>query len=410
MCIVNIKKLAIKLIVLCMLFQDVLITNSTGLFNDIISYLDEIIAFYFFVYIIYQVFIKKIELVKLEKKILICWVSIIFIGAISSIHNRIQPFFPSLIDAFTCSKFMLTFSGSSIMWRKLRYTDNIIHELNGIIRFMSILLSILIVINVFIIQIFRVYDFRLFIYSQGLFFGNHSSMALFSIYAIVILIYNSRYHRGNIFYIILYTIIALTTMRYKEIAVILLIWLLYLYFVLGKFKSKLFIAVGVIFVVVMFGWDQFINYYGNTTQRSILTLSSYKIANDFFPLGAGFATFASYMSGTYYSPLYIKYGLSNIWGISRDNLKYITDGFLPAVLGEFGWFGLIVFIAFFYILCKELISMKNKWYFICAASLLAYAIISALGTSSIFNPLLSFLALFLSNIFVMDINIGKRGR
>lgn len=51
--------------------------------------------------------------------------------------------------------------------------------------------------------------------------------------------------------------------------------------------------------------------------RAMLYVTSFEIFKDFFPFGSGFASFASHSSGVYYSPLYAKYGIENVKGISK---------------------------------------------------------------------------------------------
>ena len=64
----------------------------------------------------------------------------------------------------------------------------------------------------------------------------------------------------------------------------------------------------------MISWDQISFYYlsHDDVARNILTSKSMEIAKDYFPLGTGFGTYGSYISGVYYSSLYYKYDLYKI--------------------------------------------------------------------------------------------------
>lgn len=102
-----------------------------------------------------------------------------------------------------------------------------------------------------------------------------------------------------------------------------------------------FIAIGALII----GADQIQSYFLTpTSARSLLTQYGFAIAFQCFPLGSGFATFATYMSGVYYSPLYYEYGLNNIWGLSPAYPAFITDTFWPAVVAQFGFLGLAAFV------------------------------------------------------------------
>lgn len=66
---------------------------------------------------------------------------------------------------------------------------------------------------------------------------------------------------------------------------------------------------------------------------------------DHLPFGTGLASYATYASGTYYSPLYYKYGLSGYHGMSPHFYEYIADTYFP-VLAQFGIVGVFLFFAF----------------------------------------------------------------
>lgn len=80
--------------------------------------------------------------------------------------------------------------------------------------------------------------------------------------------------------------------------------------------------------------------------RMALYVGSLAVARDFFPLGAGLGRFGSYMSEAHYSPLYDRYGLDVVFGLSPDQPEAISDTFWPMALGELGPLGLVGLAAF----------------------------------------------------------------
>lgn len=54
------------------------------------------------------------------------------------------------------------------------------------------------------------------------------------------------------------------------------------------------------------------------------------------------------MAKVYYSPLYDKYGFDSIWGMNSEDQQFLNDNFWPMVMGQFGWFGTILYLS---ILC-----------------------------------------------------------
>lgn len=84
--------------------------------------------------------------------------------------------------------------------------------------------------------------------------------------------------------------------------------------------------------------------FGLTVPRTVLHVIGVKILIDFFPLGSGFGTFASYLSGRYYSNIYDRYGISNVIGMTREKYNFISDVFWPYIYGQFGVFGLLIYL------------------------------------------------------------------
>lgn len=79
--------------------------------------------------------------------------------------------------------------------------------------------------------------------------------------------------------------------------------------------------------------------------RYALYATSFSIFMDYFPFGSGFASFATFSSGVYYSDIYAKYGIENVWGISRTFYSYIADTYYPS-LAQFGIIGICLYISF----------------------------------------------------------------
>lgn len=91
--------------------------------------------------------------------------------------------------------------------------------------------------------------------------------------------------------------------------------------------------------------DAYVGAKGDQQARTVLTTTSFKIAQDHFPFGSGGGTYASppsYQMG--YSEVYASYGLSGVWGLSQAKSNFITDVFWPKILAQSGIFGLFAFI------------------------------------------------------------------
>lgn len=138
---------------------------------------------------------------------------------------------------------------------------------------------------------------------------------------------------------------------------------------LEKIRQKGLVAVLAMILVVpiaaAFVWDTimqlvnsaYVDYVENADEaaRTILTFDSLGVAADHFPLGAGFARFGSHLAATNYSPEYVQRGYQSIWGMGPvPNGRFLTDTQWPAIIGETGYIGAILFVVGMFLVAKHL--------------------------------------------------------
>jgi hypothetical protein len=100
-------------------------------------------------------------------------------------------------------------------------------------------------------------------------------------------------------------------------------------------------------VVLVVTWSRFDTYYvGGWSNINLARPMTYKtslqILADYFPFGPGMGTFGCHGAVVYYSPLLEKYGLNEVWGMSRDLPVFIADAFYPT-LCQYGVVGVFLF-------------------------------------------------------------------
>jgi hypothetical protein len=91
------------------------------------------------------------------------------------------------------------------------------------------------------------------------------------------------------------------------------------------------------------------------TARVVITVDAPSVAAGYFPLGAGFTRFGSYLAGVEYSPEYSARGYEDVHGLTgrADEASFLTDTFWPAVLGETGYLGMACFILFLWKIYRQ---------------------------------------------------------
>jgi hypothetical protein len=115
-------------------------------------------------------------------------------------------------------------------------------------------------------------------------------------------------------------------------------------------------AVAIVPVLLFVIWDEVTAQFESLTAsylgpdsneaRTILTVNAVSVATDYAPFGAGFGRFGSRTAATDYSPEYVRLGMSSQFGLGPGKLGFfLTDTSWPAIIGEAGFLGAVVFIA-----------------------------------------------------------------
>lgn len=126
-----------------------------------------------------------------------------------------------------------------------------------------------------------------------------------------------------------------------------------------KFKKRYLIILALI--VSYFTSADIVRYFNEESVRMTLIIYGIVTANNYFPLGSGFATYGSEMASRYYSKLYIKYGWENTWTLGRKG-EYLNDNFFAGIVGQFGWIGFALYLSGLYLLFKNVNSCRlNKY-------------------------------------------------
>lgn len=161
-----------------------------------------------------------------------------------------------------------------------------------------------------------------------------------------------------------------------------------------NFKTIIFICICIVTMVAV-AWNKMVMYFGVGTSidnvsedflaRAMLYKTSFDVFKDYFPFGSGFASFASFPSGVYYSNIYEKYNIDWVVGINKHNYSYIADTYYPC-LAQFGVIGVILFLSFFiYIYNKSQklykVSQKDK-HFIIPILIIGYFLIESIADAT----------------------------
>lgn len=157
-------------------------------------------------------------------------------------------------------------------------------------------------------------------------------------------------------------------------------------------KPKYYVMFAALVAAVIFvSWTKFNGYYvegmeGDDVSELAARPASYKTAFgkiiwDYFPFGSGLGSFATAAVAKEYSPLYYKYELNEIWGMTPDYTGFVADCFYPS-LAEYGVVGIFLFCVFWR---RRLLEIKHiedmNHYKMALMTILALAIDSTSNTA-----------------------------
>lgn len=173
-------------------------------------------------------------------------------------------------------------------------------------------------------------------------------------------------------------------------------------------KIKPYVILIIAAGVFLLGQYQIDTYLAkDNTARHVFFEYAVKNANHYFPLGSGFATYGSAEASKHYSPLYYRYGFTDVWGMSPDFRAFLTDTYWASVLGQFGWIGallmVIVYIRVFVSFTNSNFRFDQKAFlYACFGQYVIHAIGSGIITSS--SGMMGFIAMALCTQNEVNVN------
>lgn len=305
-------------------------------------------------------------------------------GLISNEIYKIQPINAVFLDIIANVKFFFTLGIYYVMFLRLD-----LNKLKNRLVFNIRLITISILFLSILDYLFHIFSSktRWGIPILTLFYGHSTTFGDICIFLMIIILFFKNNIKEYRIYIVGLTICSIATIRFKIITSVFIIYMIYIFVM--KLKKKITISkiltMSIIGIVIAFKQIEFYFFMpGNLSARNALLVSSFKIMKDYFPIGTGFATFASSASEKFYSDVYYKYNLYTVYGLHGDNTSFISDIFWPSIIGQFGIIGIILYIIMLIFLLHSIQKIYNdnlEAYF-AAISIYFYMIISTLSTSA----------------------------
>lgn len=378
----NISYIAFLIFLYIVIFVDLIIK-----YIPILGYWDEFIAALALpIWIIKES--KKV--IKIKKGSYNIWVfAFALCGLLGTAIYKYQPIISATIpDVIVCIKFWLAIYVGRRAFQKIDI-DEYGRKIAGHIKFIISVFVALFLLD----RVFNIFygDIRYGFKSTWLFYGIHSYFAGICVFLLAILTMVKGKTKRYWFYAVILLMLMTSTMRSKAFGGVLLFVILYM--ITYKMNKEINIK-SIVFLVMAcltIGWSQIQVYFLSTEERAraVLLKTSLDILKDYFPIGAGYATFASHFSGKVYSPLYTIYGINNVYGLNVQNPAFVSDCFWPMMFAQFGIIGTVCFIVALFYLFKKIQSLKviDRNNYLAALFIFFYLCVVSLAESAFVHTL-----------------------
>lgn len=400
-----------KDMLLLFFFYVLLFQNALELVIPVCTYIDEAIGLFgIAVLAINALCTGKLRMKKNTAKIIAAFVVFFLAGLAGNLIYDYQPMQAVLIDIYTNFKFFLSIISGYVLF-KLCGDEKRLKLLNRNAKAMSLLLFLLLLSDL-AFHLFESSEYRYGIRVVKLFFYHPTYLAGAAVFLLTILL--MFYKKGNIIYMLMSLAVLFFTLRAKALAAVMIYPIIVYFLVYHRKKLKLWHVLMLGAAALLVAWNQISLYYlelSNSSARAALTSTSFEILRDYFPIGTGFGTFASSSAAEYYSPVYFKYGLNNVWGLYEGKTYYASDTFWPIIIGQTGFIGTVAFLIALVLIVRRVFSVRKENIYAYAASvfIFAYLMISSTSETAFHNSVSIPLALMLGYALVLTekVNLNK---
>ena len=329
-----------------------------------LSYLDEIVEICLFLYSGVYILKKHKQIISKQfKKIYFLFFIILSIGILGNIFNNYMPYKIAIIkDIIQFLKFPL----SLILLEQIGFWDKFDKSIdkNVLLKIVKVFVGVILLLG--IISLFeniglsQMDDIRSGIHSYQFLFSHPTYLVLSSIFMLALIDSLERSKKSMIYSIMLLLIIILT-MRTKGFMIAAVYLFIKCFYNLLK-NNKLIFFIIMIVISLFIAKDKLELYASfSNSPRESLYKGALKLANNNFPIGSGFGTFASHISGKYSSRVYDFIYVPYYTESNGESINILGDAGIPYYVGQFGYIGFILFAYLIYLIFKLiLLDVSNK--------------------------------------------------
>lgn len=307
------------------------------------SYIDEITALIGAGLGIYDiVVVRKCRPSKEQLWMGILLIAFSVVGLLGNVIYRYQPMKCVIIDLYTNLKFFFAIGTGYYLFATTDW-EGIKRTAQWNARVITLILFVLFLADrFFVIWPGQV---RYGIRSAKMFYSHPTYFAGAICFLLVLL--TVSYDKKNTPFLVADILLMMLTLRSKAFASCALFMAAFVFLILMKRKIKLWHIIAAAVVCVVIAWPKIYEYYvagAGIGTRAVLHSVSLQIAQDYFPIGTGFGTYASSEAAKTFSPVYELYNFEYLLRYDKGWLYYLSDTFWPIIVGQTGVMGTIIYV------------------------------------------------------------------
>lgn len=384
-------------IIILTLFLFMCYINEKG---GVLKYTDELTSIFVLVAGGYRILNSGGKVKKITLKLVALMLGIILIGLLGNLISNVERSkLIIVLDMFNCLKVFVTFAFA--MNLKVTEDDwhNIITSVACIVQITIVIAFICGLINQ-VANIGMSDEIRYGIKGFKFIFLNEGTLSTACYTYIIFLTFAMPEYikkidrRINMVVIVLTLLIMISTLRTRAFAfAIFYVFIYYYYIMKNKSENKKNrirmwqVILGIVSLSAVSA-PTLEKYFTNTRMaRYQLLHGALELSSKYFPIGTGFCTYGTYMAQQYYSPLYRQLGFNQIWGMSESMRDLLTDSCWPAVLGQFGIIGVILYSIMLSVILLYIyrIAKQNRYYYTTVLFFIVITVGASVATATFFH-------------------------
>jgi hypothetical protein len=325
-----------------------------SLIQSMVTYYDE---FYLVFCLFYRFVLTKEKFIRRESLVINGVITIYLIGLVSNFNSQVITLLsPITIDMLTMFKPLLAF----VFLRGVLSVEGRHVFVSSLLPFakLFIITACLFAILSQFIELGMTDRERYGIKAFSFLFKNHAALGICVIACLLVVSASSMSKMRFFYYLIMSFLVMISTTKGVVYSFMVASIFIFIFDRRASFKFR-YVAIMSILIVLASSYQIEKYLLDSSSPRMLFLTAAVDIANEYAPLGTGFATFASEQARQNYSELYHEYGFNFLYGMDEEGGMFLNDAYVAAVIAQTGYIGTVIYLFILFQVYKIVQESKN---------------------------------------------------